>query len=229
MWHKGVVIVENISNKEMQRKRMQRYFIEATQQIIELEGIDAVSIRKVAKLTGYNGATIYNYFKDVNELILLASMKYLKSYYYALTSRPKEEKDLYKNYVEVWDCFCETVFEYPKIFYNLFFNTNSEKLDLIEKRYISIFEDETEKPLDIIPELHRGETILERNLNIMIPLAEAGIIDKQQISTMNYIIISCFCEILRYKCLEENADSCMLKAKMAEINKFVLAQGNYKT
>lgn len=45
-----------MSNKAIQRKRMIRYFVEATQSIIDQEGIEGITIRKVAKLAGYNSA-----------------------------------------------------------------------------------------------------------------------------------------------------------------------------
>ncbi len=30
------------------------------------EGMEAITLRKVADLAGYNGATLYNYFKDLD-------------------------------------------------------------------------------------------------------------------------------------------------------------------
>ncbi len=47
------------------------YFIDATNEIIENEGIESVTIRKVANLAGYNSATIYNYFENLDHLIFL--------------------------------------------------------------------------------------------------------------------------------------------------------------
>ena len=46
--------------KDLQKKRIMIYFIDATNLIIEKEGLDAVTLRKVADLAGYNSATIYN-------------------------------------------------------------------------------------------------------------------------------------------------------------------------
>ena len=57
---------------------MMSYFIIAAQQIIQEEGIKAVTIRKVAALAGYNSATIYNYFENLENLLFFASMKYLR-------------------------------------------------------------------------------------------------------------------------------------------------------
>lgn len=54
--------MKNLDKKFKQRVRMIKYFIDATIEIIEKEGYEGVTIRKVADIAGYNSATIYNYF-----------------------------------------------------------------------------------------------------------------------------------------------------------------------
>ena len=61
--------VQNLDNKELQRKRMITYFVEATCKIIDTDGVEAVTVRKVANLAGYNSATLYNYFDNLNHSI----------------------------------------------------------------------------------------------------------------------------------------------------------------
>ncbi|HRZ43173.1 MAG TPA: TetR/AcrR family transcriptional regulator [Bacteroidales bacterium] len=60
-----------MKNKELQEQRMRGYFIEATKNLIKGEGIRSVSVRAVADHAGYSFATMYNYFRDLNELIFL--------------------------------------------------------------------------------------------------------------------------------------------------------------
>jgi AcrR family transcriptional regulator len=45
-------------------------FVQAAKQIIHEEGVGAVSVRKIAKATGYSYATIYHYFTDLDALLL---------------------------------------------------------------------------------------------------------------------------------------------------------------
>ena len=56
--------------KQIQKARIIHYFIEAAVKIIDEEGIEGVSIRKVADIAGYNSATLYNYFDDLPHLLL---------------------------------------------------------------------------------------------------------------------------------------------------------------
>lgn len=60
-----------MKNKEIQEQRMRGYFIQATKTILKGEGLKSISVRNIADQAGYSYATLYNYFKDVNELIFL--------------------------------------------------------------------------------------------------------------------------------------------------------------
>ena len=66
--------------KYIQKKRIIKYFIDAVKQIQEEEGLQAVTIRKVADIAGYNSATLYNYFENLDHLLLFASMDYFQEY-----------------------------------------------------------------------------------------------------------------------------------------------------
>ena len=60
-----------VNNKELQEKRMRGYFIDAAKETLKGEGLKAVNVRTVAERAGYSFATMYNYFKDLNELIFI--------------------------------------------------------------------------------------------------------------------------------------------------------------
>lgn len=60
-----------MKNKEIQEKRMREYFIQATKEILKGEGLKSLSVRNIADRAGYSYATLYNYFKDVNDLVFL--------------------------------------------------------------------------------------------------------------------------------------------------------------
>lgn len=58
-------------NLSMQKNELVRNgFLQAAKEIILRDGVDSVSVRKVAKDTGYSYATIYHYFDHLNALLL---------------------------------------------------------------------------------------------------------------------------------------------------------------
>ena len=90
------------------------YFIDAAKQILEEEGIEAVTARKVADIAGYNSATIYNYFENLDHLMFFASMKYLKDYVLDLPEFIKNATDPVDRYIKIWECFSAHSFKNPK-------------------------------------------------------------------------------------------------------------------
>ncbi|HRZ76672.1 MAG TPA: TetR/AcrR family transcriptional regulator [Bacteroidales bacterium] len=58
-----------MTKNEIQEQRMRGYFIEATRELLKAEGLKSVSVRSIAEKAGYSYATLYNYFRDVKELV----------------------------------------------------------------------------------------------------------------------------------------------------------------
>ena len=57
-----------MKNKELQEQRMKGYFLQATKDMLKSEGLKSVNVRAIADRAGYSYATLYNYFKDINDL-----------------------------------------------------------------------------------------------------------------------------------------------------------------
>ena len=56
-------------DKEKRIKKRREYFVKATREIIEEEGMEGLNVRKIAERAGYAPATIYNYFGNLNSLL----------------------------------------------------------------------------------------------------------------------------------------------------------------
>ena len=104
------------NNKEALQRENTIRFIEAAEELIDEHGIDNVSVRKIAEKAGFHNSTIYLYFKDVNELILLASMKHFNEYSKALARLSSKNWDSTENFYFVWRFFVESMLKNPKIY-----------------------------------------------------------------------------------------------------------------
>lgn len=58
-----------MKNKELQEQRIKGYFLQATKDLLKSEGIKSVNVRSIAERAGYSYTTMYNYFRDINDLI----------------------------------------------------------------------------------------------------------------------------------------------------------------
>ncbi len=66
-----------MAKNQIQNERMLRYFLDSTKNIIQSEGIEALSVRSIADKAGYSYATIYNYYKDVKELTFMSACEFI--------------------------------------------------------------------------------------------------------------------------------------------------------
>lgn len=133
-----------MDKKEIQIGRMMGYFVDATAQIIEEEGIESVTIRKIADIAGYNSATIYNYFDEVSHLIFFAAMRFLKKYADALPEYMAKSKNPLEKYLLIWDCYCKYSFKEPQIYYAIFASNLGSQPEELIKEYYGLF------PADLI-------------------------------------------------------------------------------
>lgn len=175
-----------MDNKEIHKYRMMRYFIEAAEKIIEEEGIEGVTIRKVAKLAGYNSATLYNYFQNQNHLIFFASMRYLKDYAKDLYEYTKDCKNAMETYIKVWECFSYHSYKNP-VFYNIIFfgDYSHSTVNDAMKTYYSIFPEElSEKTQKFLPMLLE-DNIYERDYRVLQESVKEGFIKEEDVHDIN--------------------------------------------
>lgn len=179
----------NISNKEIQRKRMSGYFIEATQSIIEKEGIENVTIRKISSLAGYNSATLYNYFDDLNQLIFFSLIDSVLEYFISLNNTLKVENESYITFLLVWREYAAFAFRKPEIYTYVFYSKHTDKVLGQVEHYLKLF------PNTIFPEGDEtqrrilGESIEKRDNIICDPCIDDGYIDKKD---KKYILDFCY-------------------------------------
>ncbi len=76
-----------------------------------------VTIRKVAKIAGYNSATIYNYFDNCNQLIFFASIRFMEDYVKEMPEYIAQGDNELEKLILMWECFCYHSFKKPKIYY----------------------------------------------------------------------------------------------------------------
>lgn len=164
----------------IKKRRVMMYFIEATQELILNEGIENLSIKKIADTAGYNTATIYNYFEDLEELILYSSIDYLKIYLKDLKSEINSNMKAIEMYETIYKVFVHHSFEKPEIFHTLFFGKYSYKLEKIIKKYYEIFPDDITGQTDITKSVLVEGNIHNRDLPVIKQMIKEGSILEEE-------------------------------------------------
>ncbi|WP_425449049.1 TetR/AcrR family transcriptional regulator [Dethiothermospora halolimnae] len=109
-----------MGNKEIQKQRKMKYFIESAKEIIKEDGIKGVTARKVGQRAGYSYATIYNYFNDLNTLLAYCAFDFLEDCYKYLISFKDETKDAKEQVISYALAYFRYFAENPDIFHLIF-------------------------------------------------------------------------------------------------------------
>lgn len=172
--------------KEALRKQMMAKFIIAADEILQTEGFDKITIRNVADLAGYNSATLYNYFEDLDHLLFYMSMRYLAEYSRSVERVAAHYKTALERYLGIWAFFIDQSFEKPKMFYEIFFSPKYRNLlDVTMRDYYQIFPEEWNVQMELVNQMYRGKNIYVRNRVLLEDLVEEGVILERNVGRIN--------------------------------------------
>lgn len=212
----------DIADKELQKKENYIRFINATRNLIDENGLENLSIRKIAEKAGLHNSTIYLYFEDLDQLIMLASMKYFREYSHSLEMHSKQTTSVTQNFLVIWELFIDTIMANPFIFYNFFFGKRSDNLVEIMRMYYDIFPEERDQFSKEIESMYFEKNIMERSLNLLKSLInENNLVTSENIIMINEIIVS-YCKYkLMQQCQTPSSDPFKLKADILNAISYV--------
>ena len=199
-------------------------FIRAARGIIQDEGIDKVSIRKVANLTGLNSATMYLYFPNADALITMACMSYLEKYCRTLAADMPLMQSNRDAFVHSWEVFSQYAFADPQIFRHLFYTEHSFDMGEVIDTYYRLFPHQLDDISDNIVDMLHAGSIESRSMRVLSPLAEEMHFSGERMELVNELIVCYFRQLLEERC--QNTDSMVLSeqltAKLMRVLRFLL-------
>ena len=208
---------------ETERVSMISMFVKTTREIIDADGIDQVTIRRVATICGYNSATLYHYFDDVDELITLSCMSYLEDYCRAWAQELKVARSDYDTYIFTWELYGKYAFLYPHIFNRIFFFNHKKPLSDSIRLYYEVFPDQLENISGAINDMLRGGSLVERDYPVLKPLADSGLIRHEDITLISVLAICHFRSLLEQKCaLGDGVENSQLVQSQTDALRFLL-------
>jgi AcrR family transcriptional regulator len=105
-----------MEKKAIQEERVRGYFLTAAKELIRGEGIAVVSARNVSERAGYSYATLYNYFKDIRDLIFACIEDFMKDCREFVTENSKKATAGRDRFHLVTRCYMNFFVQYPGIF-----------------------------------------------------------------------------------------------------------------
>lgn len=139
-------------------------YIQKAHEIIEKEGAQAVSIRRIAKEMGCSSTSMYRYFTSRDELLYYAELPTLRNYINRLNKAGNSWKNIWDVHVGVWDCYSREAFLHSEAYNLLFFNKTDLNLNLAIKEYYSMFPEDIDKSNSIFQEMLQTSGFLSRDM-----------------------------------------------------------------
>ncbi|MCR6112513.1 TetR/AcrR family transcriptional regulator [Bacillus sp. A301a_S52] len=168
--------------KEIQRARMWRYFLDAATDVIEEEGIQNVTIRKIADRAGYTSSTAYNYFKDLSHLKFFAAMRFTTDYLNELPDYMAKGKNTVDKWLYAWECFCKHSFEQPEIYSVIFMgNLGVEPEELLD-HYYDVYKDDLSGLPETIQAIIMQHNFSTRSAQFIQGAVEEGFIKQEDVT-----------------------------------------------
>lgn len=168
------------------KKMAMKTLINSARKIMVQDGIENVTIRKVGDLSGFNGATVYNHFENLEHLKMFACLSQFDEYIADLKNYVEENQKIdIQMYLDVWGCFIKHTSLKAEVFYNIFFNTLERDLSEYIKEYYQIFPFNHGRHTDILDRMLLNPSIEKRNIILLEALANEGYIKKEDVEWIN--------------------------------------------
>lgn len=162
-------------------------YIEKTYEIIEKEGINAVTIRRIAKELGCSSASLYRYFSSREELLYFAELRVLTGYINRLNEAQKHWKNVWDTYVGIWDCYAREAFSNPEAYNLLFFTFDSGNFKNSIQEYYSMFPEDIKYTNTFFYKMLQTSDFMGRDFEVCKMCILEGALSSKNATQMNRI------------------------------------------
>ncbi|TFJ93071.1 TetR/AcrR family transcriptional regulator [Lentibacillus salicampi] len=172
----------SVNRKEIQRARMLRYFLDAAIDVMEEDGIDHFTIRKIADKAGFTSSTAYNYFKDLSHLKYFAAMRFTTDYVNELPEYLKKGNNTVESWLYSWECFCKHSFEHPKIYSVIFMDSLGSVPEDLMKYYYQIYQNDILDLPEQIQDIMMEQSFSKRSALYIQSAVDEGFIEQDNVA-----------------------------------------------
>lgn len=169
-----------------------RDYIAKAYEIVLNEGVEAVSIRRLARELGCSSTSLYRHFANLKELIFYVQIGFLKEYVEELQNHETRWENVWDMYIGIWECFSRQAFKEPKAFDCLFFGEQKDKLPQALREYYKMFPEGIQILSEHLQFMLQEGTFAKRDYFIALRCVEAGVISLENAKNLNKMCVYCF-------------------------------------
>ncbi|MFZ7120999.1 MAG: TetR/AcrR family transcriptional regulator [Eubacteriaceae bacterium] len=127
------------------KERTQKEILEAAKEIICEKGVEAITVRHLAEITGYSFTNLYYYFKDVNSLLWTLRLNMIEDMIVEITSTSFTKDDPVEEIMGVFFFYTDYFFKHPNVFRFFYFYSfiqpeGDDRYKILEQKLQSIWQ-----------------------------------------------------------------------------------------
>ncbi len=162
------------AKKNLKKQRVMRYFIDAARKISKEEGLSGITIRSVADRAGYNSASLYNYFDNLEQLLAFTSIDLISDWLLEYIHIMEGEGDELDKYILGWEMFSMYSFNDPATFSYVYASENTDKVIQYFEEYQEIFPGPCDEIPEEVMEVYKKKTLREQEQQNIASCVKAG-------------------------------------------------------
>lgn len=120
----------------LKQDRIRQVFIDSAKEIIDSQGLEAVSAREISKVSGYSYTTVYNYFKDMDSLLTHVAVDYLEESYQLMIQGLEDVSSTKEKIILASQRYFEYMYNHPSIFKIIFINHFGQEIEDVADKLI---------------------------------------------------------------------------------------------
>lgn len=160
---------------------------------LKKQSASSLTVRRLAKEAGYSPAALYRYFGSLDDLVVVASVRFLEEYISGYATLLDENDDFLTIYIEGWKLFNHYAFDRPDIYYGLYWGDYNGKFGNAVEEYCELFPFlGSRRAPDFFRRLFFSSNIYERDYQVLHEAAVKGLMtekDAQFFSKTNPLIV----------------------------------------
>lgn len=163
---------------------MTRYFIDAVKELAKDRPVFSITLRDVANQAGFNSATLYHYFKNMEQAIHFALFDMISEMWIEDTRREQTLVDPLTQYFSLWEVQCKVAFENPNLFLSFFLMDDKQPVYDAGASYFAVFSQRWEQIGPRFRAQLSNTSFQKKNQNYLKPCVDAGYLREEDLPTL---------------------------------------------
>ncbi len=184
--------MEKPTNKKYFKGLTRKEYIELATRIANEQGINHLTIRRLADELNCSSAALYRYFKNKEELTYFVNLQVLETYIERLNKAQLIWDNPWDVYTGVWDCYAREAFTHTEAYDQLFFRHSNTILNDKINEYYKMFPNNITNANEIFQEMLSTADFMSRDYRMCIRCAEANAISYEKSKQLNRSVCMLF-------------------------------------